>query len=153
MSINVRTKGQEGEREIARILNLIVADVRAAMKLPQYETKDELFQRNQNQSAVGGADLSNPMGLEIEIKRQEQLSVNTWWKQCVISAERTGGIAVLIFRQNRKSWRICMEGNLPLQAAGATTYSSLGPCRVEIDMDTFKAWFRTYYNKWVNEHG
>lgn len=153
MSINVRTKGQEGEREIAKILNMIVADVRASLKLPHYATNDELFQRNQNQSAVGGADLSNPMGLEIEIKRQEQLFVNTWWKQCVTSAERTGGVAVLIFRQNRKRWRVCMEGELPLQAAGTATYSSLGPCRVEIDMDTFKAWFKAYYTQWVNTHG
>jgi len=150
MTINVRTKGQEGEREIAKILNLIIADVRAAYKLPQYATNDELFQRNQNQSAVGGADLSNPMNLEIEIKRQEQLSVNTWWKQCVTSAGRTGGLAILVFRQNRKSWRVCLEGELPLQPAGTGTHSSIGPCRVEVDLDTFKAWFKAYYTKWLN---
>lgn len=153
MAINVRTKGQEGEREIAKILNGIVRDVRISLKLPVYETNDELFQRNQNQSAVGGADLSNPMGLEIEIKRQEQLSVNTWWKQCVTSADRTKGIPILMFRQNRKAWRICMEAEIPLQAAGSSSYSSLGPCRVEIDLDTFKAWFKSYYTKWVGSHG
>ena len=98
MTINVRQKGQEGEREIAKILNQIVATVQAERQLPKYETRDELFQRNQNQSAVGGSDLSNPMGLEIEIKRQEALSVNTWWKQCVESAARTGGVPVLMFR-------------------------------------------------------
>lgn len=149
MSINVRTKGQEGEREVAKLLNGIVAKVRDELKLPQYATQDELFQRNQNQSAVGGSDLSCPMPLDIEIKRQEALSVNTWWKQCVASAERTGGIPILIFRQNRKAWRVCMYADIPLQPTGSSCYSSLGPCRVEIDIDTFKAWFKTYYTSWV----
>lgn len=88
MTINVRQKGQEGEREIAKILNAIVAKVRDEFKLSQYATRDELFQRNQNQSAVGGSDLSNPLYLDIEVKRQEDLSVNSWWKQCIEAAER-----------------------------------------------------------------
>lgn len=153
MPINVRTKGQEGEREIAKILNGIVGEVRAASGWPVLAVNDELFQRNQNQSAVGGADLSNPMGLEIEIKRQEQLSVNTWWKQCEASAKRTGGVPVLLFRQNRKPWRVMLPGELPLVAPNSTGYSNLGPCRVEIDLDTFKSWFRAYYNRWLSENG
>lgn len=153
MSINVRTKGQEGEREVAKILNAIVATVRNEQKLPQYATQDELFQRNQNQSAVGGSDLSCPIPLEIEIKRQEQLSVNTWWKQCVASAERTGGIPILIFRQNRKAWRILMYGDIPLQPQGSSCYATLGPVRVEIDLDTFKSWFKNYYTAWVQANG
>lgn len=153
MAINVRTKGQEGEREIAKLLNGIVREVRIRKGLTLYNTNDELFQRNQNQSAVGGADLSNPMDLEIEIKRQEQLSINTWWKQCVASAERTGGIPILIFRQNRKPWRICIEANIPLQKKGAPRYTTLGPCRAEIDLDTFKTWFTHYYSEWCETNG
>jgi len=149
MAINVRTKGQEGEREVAKMLNSIVATVRSELGLHNYATNDELFQRNQNQSAVGGADLSNPLQLEIEVKRQEALSVNTWWKQCVDSAARTGGVPVLMYRQNRKGWRVCMCGELPLQPVGVPPYSTLGPCRVEVDVDTFKAWFRNYYTKQV----
>ena len=150
MAINVRTKGQEGEREVAKILNAIVADVRRAEGLEQYTTVDELFQRNQNQSAVGGSDLSCPMPLEIEIKRQEQLSVNTWWKQCIASAERTGGIPILIFRQNRKAWRIMMFGEIPLLPDSDTRYLAMPKCRVEIDLDSFKAWFKMYYKEWLN---
>jgi hypothetical protein len=147
MGINVRTKGAEGEREVAKMLNAIVATVRKELDLPQYATMDELFQRNQNQSAVGGADLSNNLGLEIEVKRQEALSVNSWWKQCVTSAARTGGIPILIYRQNRKAWHVCMEGQIPLQSAESKfgAYRTLGPVRVEVDLDTFKAWFKSFY--------
>lgn len=152
MAINVRTKGQEGEREIAKILNGIVAEVRREMGLPVYAIIDELFQRNQNQSAVGGSDLASPLPLEIEVKRQEALSIGSWWKQCVGSAERTGGIPILAFRQNRKSWRIVLHGDIPLQPTGSSCYASLGNCRVEIDMDTFRQWFRSYYTSWVKQY-
>jgi hypothetical protein len=152
MSINVRTKGQEGEREVAKMLNSIVSQVHQELNLPKYASQGELFQRNQNQSAVGGSDLSCPMPLEIEIKRQEALSVNTWWKQCLASAECTGGIPILIFRQNRKAWRVCMYANIPLHPEGSSCYASLGPCRVEIDIDTFKSWFRAYYTSWVKSN-
>lgn len=149
MSINVRQKGQEGEREIAKILNGIVATIRQQNGFDKIETRDELFQRNQNQSAVGGSDLSNPLFLEIEVKRQEDLSINSWWKQCVDSAERTGGIPILIFRQNRKAWRVCMFGDLPLQPVGVQHYRAMTGTRVEITMDDFKRWFTHYYSSWL----
>ncbi len=151
MGINVRTKGQQGEREIAKILNIEVAGAHRKVGLPRLPTQDELFQRNQNQSAVGGSDLSNPLGLDIEVKRQEQLSVNAWWKQTLAAAARTGGIPVLMFRQNRKAWRICMLADLPLQALGEGGYSCLTGVKVEIDMNTFKDWFRGYYKKKIND--
>ena len=147
MTINVRTKGQQGEREIQAILNKIVATVRAEQGKEPLAKIDELFQRNQNQSAVGGSDLSCPFPLEIEIKRQEQLSINTWWKQCVSSAERTKGYPILIFRQSRKPWRVIMYADLPINAPSSQDYACLSKCRVEITMDTFKEWFRQFY-KW-----
>ena len=152
MTINVRQKGQEGEREIAKILNLIVAKVRDECKLKQYAKEDELFQRNQNQSAVGGSDLSNPLYLEIEVKRQEDLSVNSWWKQCITSAERTGGIPILIFRQNRKKWRVCMQAELPLFPECSKKYLAMPRVRVEVELDTFKEWFKMYYSEWVKHN-
>lgn len=152
MSINVRTKGQQGERDIAGVLNKIVSVVRKDLKFATYATRDELFQRNQNQSAVGGSDLSSPMPLEIEVKRQEALSINTWWGQCTESAERTGGIPILIFRQSRKKWRVIMYGDILLQPPGSTSYASFGPIKVEIDMDDFEAWFKTYYSRWLAEN-
>lgn len=150
MTINVRTKGQSGEREIAKTLNDIIASVRAERELPQYAVNDELFQRNQNQSAVGGSDLSCPFPLEIEIKRQEALSINSWWKQCQASAARTNGIPILIFRQNRKAWRVCMLVDVPLQPTGYSCYSSLGSVRGELTMESFQNWFREYYKATLN---
>lgn len=139
MGINIRAKGQTGEREVATMLNEIVNAVREAQGYPKLAEKDLPFQRNQNQSAVGGDDLTNPYGLAIEVKRQEVLSVNTWWKQCVQSALRSQGLAILIYRQNRKPWRVCLPGNLPLNP-----HSYIGPVRVEIDIETFKTWFAEY---------
>ena len=151
MGVNVRTKGQSGEREVAKLLNAIIADVRAEKGLTPLEIRDEIFQRNQNQSAVGGADLSNPMGLEIEVKRQESLSVNSWWTQTVDSAARTGGIPILIYRQNRKKWRVMMLVNIPvpMDVPNYSSYSSLSNCRAEFDLDTFKQWFKAYAANWV----
>ncbi len=139
MPINVRAKGQTGEREVATMLNDIVKQVRVKYGYPVLNDNDLPFQRNQNQSAVGGDDLTNPYGLAIEVKRQEGLSVNTWWNQCLASALRSNGKAILIYRQNRKPWRVCMMGMLPVNDA---TY--IGPVRVEIDIETFKAWFAEF---------
>lgn len=145
--VNIRTKGQTGEREVATMLNDIVAAVRRGLGYPELEARDLPFQRNQNQSAVGGDDLTNPFGLAIEVKRQEVLSVNTWWKQCLQSALRTDGRAILIYRQNRKAWRVCMTGMLHLNQD-----KSIGPVRVEIELDVFKQWFAEYYRDWLAAH-
>jgi len=145
MGINIRTKGQSGERQVQKILNDIIAEVREDLGYPAHDVIDLPFQRNQNQSAVGGADLSNPMNLEIEVKRQEALSVNSWWKQCILSAARTGGIPILIYRQNRKPWKIMMNGNINVK--GGYYFDT----RVEISIAAFKEWFRIYYKWWLQD--
>lgn len=149
MGINIRQKGQEGEREVAKMLNEIVAQVRRDLGLHSLDTRDEYFQRNQNQSAVGGDDLSSPMPLAIEVKRQEQLSVNTWWNQCTASALRTNSIPILIFRQNRKKWRVVMNGDIRLNPPGAP-HQWIEQVRVEVDLDTFKQWFYSFATIWVS---
>lgn len=106
MGINIRQKGQEGEREIQRALEPIV---RKLLLEGGYPVSDKaIIQRNQNQSSVGGSDLSNTFGLAIEVKRQEALSINTWWKQCVTSAEPNKEVPVLLYRQNGKKWKCVM---------------------------------------------
>jgi len=151
MAINVRTKGQTGEREVAKILNRIIGEVRGNLELPQYAKEDELFQRNQNQSAVGGSDLSSPMPLEFEVKRQEALSINTWWKQTLAAAKRVDGIPILIYRQNNKKWRVIMYGELPLLHDNDPRYLALPKCRVEIDLPTFEQWFSQFYFNWLSK--
>ena len=155
--MNIRQKGQQGERDVQKMLNNIIKIVHTERNLPQYEPRDELFQRNQNQSAVGGSDLSCPFPLEIEVKRQEQLSINTWWKQTIESSNRTGGIPILIFKQNRKKWRIIMLGNIALQPHEPNVtievqkqYRELSGIRVEINQEQFEQWFKAYYRLWLD---
>lgn len=150
MPINVRTKGAEGEREVAKILNDIVNLQRKNLGFPQLNVEDYYFQRNQNQSAVGGDDLTSPMPLSFEVKRQEQLSVNTWWKQCVVSSERTGNIPILIYRQNRKPWRIRMIADVPLNVGSYSAH--VQGVVVEMDLESFKQWFTHYTRKWLEAH-
>ena len=140
MAINIRQKGQTGEREVAGILNSIVQRVREQEGFPLHADRDLPFQRNQNQSAVGGDDLTNPFGLSIEVKRQEALSVNTWWKQCLASSARTHGRAILIYRQNRKPWRVRMAAPIPISNS-----KTIGPVPIEISIEDFEAWFQEYY--------
>jgi hypothetical protein len=150
MTINSRTKGQTGERAIATKLNGIVVKVRQDRNLPVLNTNDLPFQRNQNQSAVGGDDLTNPYYLSIEVKRQEALSINTWWKQCVASAERFKGVPILVFKQNHKAWRVIMNGHLRLDPLHVQTYASVGPLRCEVTIEVFEEWFKNYYERWLD---
>lgn len=147
MGIDIRQKGAEGERQVMKILNDIVQEVRVAKGLDKFAKEDLPFQRNQNQTAVGGDDLTNPYKLSIEVKRQEQLSINTWWKQCMKSAARTQGYPILIFRQNGKKWRVMLSASLPIAPSVA-----LSPVRVEINVDDFRSWFRHYYDTWLDNH-
>lgn len=137
MTINIRQKGQEGEREIQRALEPIVRRLMQAGGFPLSEKA--IIQRNQNQSAVGGSDLSNTFGLCIEVKRQEQLSINTWWQQCTKAAEDNGEHPVLLYRQNGKKWRCVTLVWLTL-----TDHSQM-QVRAEFDFDSFLHWFE----KWV----
>lgn len=133
MSINVQNKGKNGEREVATALNAVVNRV---LKDLGYEVPDTpVIQRRQNQSAVGGKDLDGTFGLAIEIKRQEQLSVNTWWKQCVASAQSSSEHPVLLFRQNRKPWRCITYGWLTVPGGQQRKV------RVELTWPEFLAWF------------
>jgi hypothetical protein len=152
-SINIRQKGANAERDIADDLNFIINDVRSAMGLPALAKP--MVQRNQNQSAVGGKDLTGTFGLAIEVKRQEQLSINTWWAQCLASAKELNEIPVLLFKQSRQKWRCIMPVALALPVSPAVTYSSL-TSRAEIDYETFKLYFRervgrTLYNNAAQE--
>lgn len=133
MAINIRAKGQDGEREIATAMNEYVDTFchKRGFKFPE----KPLVQRNQNQSAVGGSDLTNPFNLCIEVKRQEQLSINTWWNQCLVASKEFGGIPILIYRQNKQKWRVIMYLHSPQTNQWI---------RSEINWEAFCDWFYTY---------
>ena len=153
MTIHVVNKGKAGEREICAILNAIVKELRQSWGLPPLAKEDELFQRNQNQSAVGGDDISNSLSLSIEVKRQETLSIDKWWEQTLFSAGRSKGIPILFFRQNRKKWRCSMFVDVPYRNPfnELSTNKSLLAVRGEITMEEFSRWFRSYYLSYLEE--
>lgn len=139
MSINIRQKGQSGEREVCDWLNGIAYRALKDEGLP-YPTKP-IFQRNQNQSAVGGSDITNPMLMCLEVKRQEQLDLNAWWKQCVTAAQQFGGRPIVVFRQNgKRKWRILIEANVAYQCGQAHS-----PMRCEISHEDFE----TFAYNWM----
>lgn len=139
MGINIRAKGQNGEREIADMLNYIIYTVMKDLGYPEDECLKGMatIQRNQLQTAVGGNDLTSTFGMSIEVKRQEQLSVGTWWKQCCDSARRNNDCPVLLYRQNRKAWRA--RAYVWLQLPPPSTGQI--PVVAEFDIEDFKKWF------------
>jgi hypothetical protein len=146
--INIRQKGQTGEREIANALNNVVISVREKNGLPPLDARDLPFQRNQNQTAVGGSDLSNPFNLAIEVKRQEQLSVAAWWKQCLEQSNREGSTPILVYRQNNKPWRCKMFGFVSLPAGeNLVAWRNGASMAVEIPFEDFIAFFEELYNR------
>lgn len=130
MGIHVLNKGKAGEREVVKLLQPVVDEVygRLLMDAPQ-------LHRNQNQSALGGYDIDGLPWIALEVKRQEQLSINAWWKQ-VNKAARPGQEPIVIFRQNRKKWRILMNVWLHTGGTGHTKV------RAEVSLDDFMMWFK-----------
>jgi len=124
------SKGKRGEREVVKLLQPVVDKVFEARGL-----EPPVMFRNQNQSFQGGYDIDGIDWLALEVKRQEQLNINTWWKQALSQAS-TEQIPVLIFKQNHKKWRVIMYGFLAVGSVKVKT-------RVEISLEAFLIWFET----------
>ena len=77
--------------------------------------------------------------MAVEIKRQETLKVEEWWKQCVEQCkeenerEGTNLIPVLLFRQNGRQWRCLTWAWLPVG-------KKVVKVRGEIGLEEFKGW-------------
>lgn len=136
--VNIRNKGAGAERDIADHMNGIIYGVYKELGVP-YPSKP-IVQRNQNQTAVGGKDLIGTHGLAIEVKRQEQLSINSWWAQCVASARVLDEIPVLLFKQSRLPWRCITNGQVLFPQALPSRSVAV---RVEISFDDFTVWYRS----------
>lgn len=98
--MNPRTKGKNGERE-ARFW------LAAALGCDP----DEIT-RNLEQTRAGGADILGIDGLAIEVKRQETLTIDTWWRQVCRAADARHELPVLMYRQNRGKWNFCLPAYL-----------------------------------------
>jgi Holliday junction resolvase len=131
--INIRSKGQNGEREIVDAIEDVHKKVLASFGIP-YPNKP-ICQRNQQQASVGGCDLIGTFGLAIEVKRQETLSINKWWEQTERQANAKQETPVLLYRQNRKSWKCVIEVFLQEDVFSSKTV------RAEISFDDFLAFY------------
>ena len=136
--IHIVNKGKTGEREVADAMNYCVYLAMQELGYPADECLKGMsyIQRNQIQTAIGGCDLVNCFGLSIEVKRQETLDLNSWWKQCEASAKRDNTIPVLIYRQNKKPWRVRTYVWIPLPDGHQMQGFA------EFDWNTFRTWFQ-----------
>lgn len=89
--VQVKKKGNVGEREFCKILERALGvDV----------------ERNITQTRFGGADILTVQPFAIEVKRQQNLQINTWWKQALRQRTEENPVPVLVWRQNRQPWSV-----------------------------------------------
>lgn len=135
--VHARNKGANGEREVVHMLNSIIEQLLASQAWDDtvVTVARKCIQRNQQQSAVGGNDLNGVFGLGIEIKRQENVQIEPWWKQCQEGAARNGELPVLLYRKNHQPWRCITMGYAPLPGG------KMSQMRVQFEEDAFRVWF------------
>lgn len=119
--INARTKGANGEREVADILQRVVNEV--AIKCGYVAPR---IRRNTEQSQIGGEDLVGLPWYSIEVKRVERVDLPKWWAQTVAQAGRKAA--------GSSSWDALVRGGwrrLAADAAGAAAEAQAGLGPVE----------------------
>lgn len=127
MSKMARTKGQNGEREIVKILQPIVE---------KYYPEEEVG-RNLEQTRSGGHDIAGVPGFAVEVKRHENLNVKAWWKQTIEQAVRAQCRPVLLYRPNRKPWRAVISMYEMMPTVVSTDYSMT----LDMSLEAFLIWF------------
>lgn len=102
--VNVRSKGQRGEREAASLVMAWAEEVTDHMGVEAVELK-----RNLQQSRQGGYDLVGLDWLALEVKRHESLAgLPGWWRQ-TLKQTKEGQQPMLMYRQNRSPWRFRLQ--------------------------------------------
>lgn len=84
-----RDKGSRGELEAFAALG---------------EMLGVMLERNLQQSRQGGSDCVKLKGFSVEVKRQERLARQTWWRQAVKQADIELAEPMVLYRKNRKPW-------------------------------------------------
>lgn len=127
--VNVRSKGQRGEREVADMFGAWASEVTSLLDADEIR-----FKRNLMQSRQGGYDIIGLEWLALEVKRQETLSLPAWWRQTLKQAQ-CGQTPLLAWKQNRVPWRF---------RVALTTYhhGGLGTAVADLDLDNAKLWFK-----------
>lgn len=133
-------KGKRGERELAHKFIEIMETVEQELGLlgASIEVK-----RNLQQSIDGGHDIVGIPVIAVEVKRRETLDLNSWWKQTVSQAP-SGEMPVLIYRQNRKAWRV-----MSFTLLNAPPYAAKRWIVSDYTLDDFFSWYREIYADWL----
>ena len=135
MAINIRNKGQTGEREVC---SLLVA----------YGLVSEAS-RNLDQVREGGSDVEALAKVSIEVKRHEKIAIKSWWDQVGKSATNVGKIPCVMWRPNSHKW-LCMlpAGCIPGNQVQVNTKVGRVPDYGKyphiqfVDLEVFMAWYK-----------
>jgi Holliday junction resolvase len=98
MSSSSKNKGSGGERELAKILK--------ERGYPVYRTYAS--GAGLEKGDLGNFRVRDDLLFHVEVKRQERISLQSWWDQAVRDCPPEAE-PLLVFRRNRESWRVCME--------------------------------------------
>lgn len=144
MAINVRSKGQRGEREAAGLIMAWAEEVTASCGAAAVE-----LTRNLQQSRQGGYDLVGIDWLALEVKRHESLAqISQWWKQTLKQAQ-PGQVPFLMYRQNRSPWRFRLQAIIAHYAPCG--HSGTSSHVVDMSEAEAKLWFQAAL--WVRLNG
>lgn len=91
--VNIRAKGQNGEREFLTKLSELIG-------------LENGLTRNLTQTRGGGEDCNQLPGYAIEIKNQKSLTVNQWWKQTIKQAKGSSTTPLLGYKVPYKGWLV-----------------------------------------------
>lgn len=133
--LNVRTKGQTGEREAAALVGEWAKPVTDAIGCGPVT-----LTRNLVQSRQGGYDLVGLDWLALEVKRHETLQLNQWWSQTLRQAG-PGQLPVLMYRKNRTPWRF--RALVTTAHYGPIASAACPGITVDMDVEAARLWFQT----------
>lgn len=134
-----RNKGSRGEREVLALLQPVVNDVCKAKGHPQF-----VIRRNADQRyAAKQYDLIGVPWIALEVKRQETLSVGSWWQQ-TLRATDENQVPVLAYRQNYQSWTFRVR--VPVRVNEKHIRMT-----VEMEEREFLAWFRLMLGEFLHD--
>jgi hypothetical protein len=118
-----KSKGANGERELAALLTSWAAEIGVTLDLI----------RNLEQTRSGGHDLLGVPGLATECKRVEVLSVGSWWAQADAQGVIAGLQPLLAYRQSRKKWQFMTRAWVwPVKTTALV---------IQMDCDEARLWF------------
>jgi hypothetical protein len=137
-----QNKGKRGEREIKDMFIDLMDEVEKDVWAKRKYSED--VKRNTLQSDRGGCDIVGIPLLAIEVKRQEILSINTWFKQAKDQAAKLNLMPVLMFKQNRKQWRVVTYAGLSYPGYKAATWAT-----AEVGLTDFLSWYKAVYREFL----